>query len=64
MLEGLGYKIRRLAHQLAHEMFMGRERREKLQAELSRLLHMRDRYKEHQEKIAAEKQAQLKDKAE
>lgn len=59
--EWITVRICKICDQLEHGIFLNRELRARLKAELSTLLKQRDRYDEFQQEMAQEKWAGLKD---
>lgn len=59
--EWITSRILRLVYRLEYEMFMNKERRARIQVELSTLLKQREELRKYKEQLAKEKKAKLKD---
>ena len=61
MREWLSRKIRRICHQLDHQLFLSREMRARLKAELSSLVDQRESFDKFHAEQEEEKKARRKD---
>jgi hypothetical protein len=59
--EWIGDRIRYLTAKLDNELFMLEGERARVKAELSTLLNQRDRYNEHQRRMAEDERLMFKD---